>query len=126
VRRDPDPYLILGVPQAATQAEIAQAYRARLRAHHPDTRASQPSPPGSDERLRQILAAYAVLRDPARRAEYDRETADPVSTRPHGSTVPTSTDHRATGRVDIPITHRRTSTSATSPPLWAGPVHRHL
>ena len=79
VRVNPDPYLVLGVSPTATQAEITHAYRTRLRAHHPDTRHA-PSPQTADEHLRQVLAAYALLRDPARRADYDRATARAANT----------------------------------------------
>ena len=68
---DFDPYLVLGVPPTATQAQITHAYRARLRTEHPDSR-RWPSSPIADERLRQVLAAYALIRDYARRANYDR------------------------------------------------------
>jgi DnaJ-class molecular chaperone len=49
-----DPYLVLGVSPSATQAEIAHAYRNRLRAHHPDTRHTMSSREG-DEHLRHVL-----------------------------------------------------------------------
>ena len=65
---EPDFYAILGVGRDATQADISSAYRRLLRDHHPDT-TSDPQPPAALER---ILAAYAVLRDPARRAQYAR------------------------------------------------------
>jgi molecular chaperone DnaJ len=71
----PDLYAILGVDPSATQEQITQAYRSLLRRHHPDTR-----PPGdhahhaeADATLEQVLAAYATLGDPARRAAYDRQ-----------------------------------------------------
>ena len=125
-RQNPDPYLVLGVSPTATQAEITHAYRTRLRAHHPDTRHPPPSQTDDDD-LRQVLAAYALLRDPARRADYDRATAraTPPPASPHG---PTPVDHRPAGRVEIPITYRTTNTAAAdvaSPPLRAGPVRRH-
>ena len=84
VRENPDPYLVLGVSPTATQAEITHAYRTRLRAHHPDTRQT-PSPHTADEHLRHVLAAYALLRDPARRADYDRATVH-AATPPHALT----------------------------------------
>ena len=93
MRVNPDPYLVLGVSPTATQAEITHAYRDRLRAHHPDTRHA-PSSQIADEHLRQVLAAYALLRDPARRADFDRATtraAKPPAHRrqgPHLLTVP--------------------------------------
>jgi curved DNA-binding protein CbpA len=127
VRNHPNPYLVLGVSPTATQTEITHAYRTRLRAHHPDTRHPPPSQTADDD-LRQVLAAYALLRDPARRADYDRATAHaatPPPVSPHG---PTPVDHPAAGRVEIPITYRTTNTAtadAASPPLRAGPVRRH-
>jgi curved DNA-binding protein CbpA len=126
VRVNPDPYLVLGVSPTATQAEITHAYRDRLRAHHPDTRHA-PSPQNADEYLRQVLAAYALLRDPARRADYDRATvraAKPPQS-PQGSTL---ADRAPAGRVQIPITHHANTTTAADaaePPLRAGPVRRH-
>jgi curved DNA-binding protein CbpA len=70
-----DLYAILGIPPTATQAEISRAYRALLRRHHPDTRAADDESQSavSDTTLQQVLAAYTVLHDPARRTEYDRE-----------------------------------------------------
>ena len=123
----PDPYLVLGVLPTATQAEITHAYRTRLRAHHPDTRHTPPSQT-ADDNLRQVLAAYALLRDPARRADYDRATthaAKPPPHRPHG---PTPVDRPPIGRVEIPINYRTTNTAAAdvaAPPLRAGTVRRH-
>jgi curved DNA-binding protein CbpA len=102
-----DPYAVLGVSPTASQAEITHAYRRQLRDHHPDTRAKK-SPPRADERLRQILSAYALLRDPRRRAEYDRAARradeDP-------------------GPAQIPVT--RLEPTNDQPPLWAGPVRWH-
>jgi molecular chaperone DnaJ len=62
-----DPYLVLGVPRQATAAEIARAYRRAARASHPDS-----GGPGSAERFRAVSDAYDELRDPRRRASYDR------------------------------------------------------
>jgi curved DNA-binding protein CbpA len=123
---DPDPYRVLGVSATASPAQITHAYRARLRAHHPDTRESQASP-AADEGLQQVLAAYAVLRDPARRAEYDRRAAG-RRPQPAVRPVPTSTGGAHSGPIDIPISYRHDHPSPAedaSPGLWAGPVRRH-
>jgi len=125
--QNPDPYLVLGVSPTATQADITHAYRTRLRAHHPDTRHTPPSQTADDD-LRQVLAAYALLRDPARRADYDRATAHAAPPPPHRPQVSTPVDRRAAGPIQIPITYRTTNTAAAdvvSPPLRAGPVRRH-
>ena len=76
VRENPDPYLVLGVSPTAQGRDHRLPHR--LRAHHPDTR----HPPASQNRRRrpQVLAAYALLRDPARRADYDRATAHAATT----------------------------------------------
>jgi curved DNA-binding protein CbpA len=67
-----DPYAVLGLPPTATEDEITHAYRTQVRAHHPDTRTTPQWLPSADEHLRRVLAAYAMLRDPERRARYDR------------------------------------------------------
>jgi curved DNA-binding protein CbpA len=126
VRENPDPYLVLGVSPTATQAAITHAYRSRLRAQHPDTRQT-PSSHTADEHLRQLLAAYALLRDPTRRADYDRATAH-TAIPPHSPTGPTSVHRPPAGPVQIPITYRNTTTppaDTAAPPLRAGPVRRH-
>ena len=67
-----DCYAILGVSPTAEDVVIGAAYRALIRHYHPDTNPD----PAAQARAREITAAYAVLRDPARRAEYDaRRTA---------------------------------------------------
>lgn len=101
-----DPYALLGVSPTATQAEIAHAYRRELRAYHPDTRSAGNS--GGDDRCRQILAAYALLRDPGRRAEYDR------------AAKPTRAD-----ATPVRVTVARGSDTGDPPPMWAGPVRWH-
>lgn len=67
-----DPYLVLGVSPTATQAEIAHAYRRGLQTHHPDTRGGAAAN-RADDRLQELLDAYRLVRDPARRADHDAE-----------------------------------------------------
>src|SRR5487761_1665904 len=62
---DTDYYKVLGVTSSATDKEITRAYRKLAKSHHPDTN------PGSEERFKEISAAYDVLGDAARRKEYD-------------------------------------------------------
>ena len=104
-----DLYAILGVPPSATQAEISHAYRVRLR-HHPDTRPPIDEPQGgaSDQALQQVVSAYAVLRDPTRRADYDREVRPhkhPKARQPQQAPKRYGTYHQ--------------------PPIVAGPVYWH-
>ena len=62
-----DCYAILGVTPTAEDVVIGAAYRALIRHYHPDTNPD----PDARARAQEITAAYAVLRDPAKRAEYD-------------------------------------------------------
>lgn len=64
-------YEVLGVPRTATDAEIRIAYKRKARETHPD------KPGGTTARFQEVAAAYAVLGDPAKRAEYDGRTTAP-------------------------------------------------
>lgn len=89
----PDPYVVLGVTRDATHNEIARAYRALARRHHPDTRAANGAAQAAndDARLRQIVAAYTVIGDHGSRAEYDLRSLAP--SRPnHTPPVPAPND----------------------------------
>ena len=66
-REGRDPYIVLGVPRQASGEEIARAYKRAARASHPDSGSA-----GSAERFQAVSDAYEVLRDPGRRAMYDR------------------------------------------------------
>jgi len=57
-------YEILGVSKSATPEEIKKAYRKQASAWHPDKG-------GDTARFQEIQAAYDVLSDPQKRAEYD-------------------------------------------------------
>ena len=63
-----DLYQLLGVPREASRDNIAQAWRRRARAEHPDSRPGDAAAPG---RFRALATAWHVLGDPARRAAYD-------------------------------------------------------
>jgi len=66
-----DYYLLLGVTRDADEAEIKKAYRRLAMRHHPD-RVGPDEKKVAEEKFKEITEAYEVLRDPEKRAAYDR------------------------------------------------------
>src|SRR3954453_11690027 len=73
-----DYYKALGVSSSATDKEIKTAYRKLSKQYHPDANK------GSEERFKEISAAYDVLGDPAKRKEYDEVRAMGPAANPFG------------------------------------------
>lgn len=63
-----DYYKVLGVSEDASAKEITKAYRKLARELHPD---ANPGDDKAEERFKEVSAAYDVVGDEARRAEYD-------------------------------------------------------
>ena len=63
-----DYYSTIGVKRDASQEEIKKAYRRLARKYHPDVSKE----PDAEERFKEIGEAYAVLKDPEKRAAYDQ------------------------------------------------------
>jgi molecular chaperone DnaJ len=61
-------YALLGVSRDATEADIKKAYRKLAMEYHPDRNPE----PEAEARFKEITEAYEVLRDPQKRAAYDR------------------------------------------------------
>lgn len=80
-RGDLDPYVVLGVRRQASPEEIARAYKRAARLTHPDGAGSG----AGSERFQAVSDAYEVLRDPGRRAGYDRQY--PLSPQEAGRTA---------------------------------------
>lgn len=64
-----DYYEILGVARDATDDQIKQAYRKLALQFHPDRNKNNPE---AEEKFKEATEAYEVLRDPKKRASYDK------------------------------------------------------
>ncbi|MGQ4808129.1 Curved DNA-binding protein [Candidatus Entotheonellaceae bacterium PAL068K] len=79
-----DYYATLGVAREASQEEIQRTYRQLARAYHPDVNKD----PGAEERFKELGEAYEVLKDPEKRAKYDRYGAAWRAAQAHGGAPP--------------------------------------
>ncbi|AMJ61189.1 DnaJ C-terminal domain-containing protein [Bosea sp. PAMC 26642] len=68
-----DPYQVLGVTRAASEAEIKKAYRRRAKDLHPDRNQDDPK---AQDRFSELNSAYEVLGDDAKRKQFDRGEID--------------------------------------------------
>src|SRR5437867_253052 len=64
-----DFYSVLGVQRSASDDDIKKAYRKLAMQYHPDRNNGSKD---AEERFKEITEAYDVLRDPQKRAVYDR------------------------------------------------------
>ena len=64
-----DFYVVLGVQRDASEADIKKAYRKLAMECHPDRNNGDKS---AEEKFKLVTEAYEVLRDPEKRAAYDR------------------------------------------------------
>ena len=64
-----DYYEILGVAKGADAGEIKKAYRKMAMKYHPD---QNPDNKEAEAKFKEINAAYDVLKDDQKRADYDR------------------------------------------------------
>jgi curved DNA-binding protein len=63
-----DYYKIMGVEPGANQEDIKRAYRKLARKYHPDVSKEEQA----ETKFKELGEAYEVLRDPEKRAKYDR------------------------------------------------------
>jgi curved DNA-binding protein len=63
-----DYYATLGVSRDASQEDIQRAYRKLARKYHPDVNKEA----NAEEKFKEVGEAYEVLKDPEKRAKYDR------------------------------------------------------
>ncbi|MFD1122977.1 DnaJ C-terminal domain-containing protein [Methylophilus flavus] len=63
-----DYYEVLNVAKSATDVEVKAAYRKLARKYHPDVSKD----PNAEDKFKELGEAYAVLKDPEKRAAYDQ------------------------------------------------------
>ena len=64
-----DYYDVLGVQRNASEQDLKSAFRKLAKDHHPDR---NPDDNGAEQKFKEINEAYEVLKDPQKRAAYDR------------------------------------------------------
>ena len=63
-----DYYAVLGVSKDASEKEISRAYKKLAKQYHPDANQGNAA---AEERFKEVSAAYDVLGDKEKKAEYD-------------------------------------------------------
>jgi DnaJ-like protein len=94
------PYDILGVPQNANDATIKAAFHRTAKACHPDLHAADPT---AEQRLRQAVASYEVLKNPEQRAALDRHLSALRRKRVQRITVPAVAGLASAGAVAVAV-----------------------
>ncbi|MBI1391790.1 MAG: DnaJ domain-containing protein [Alphaproteobacteria bacterium] len=68
-----NPYTVLGVAPSATDSEIRAAFRKLAKLHHPDR---NPGDAKSEDKFKEVSAAFDILGDAERRRRFDRGEID--------------------------------------------------
>lgn len=66
---DKNPYEVLGVARDASDADIKKAYHKLVMKYHPD---KNPGDASAEEKFKEVNNAFDILKDPQKRAAYDR------------------------------------------------------
>ncbi len=95
--RERDLYEILGVSRDAAEGEIRKAYLKLAHKHHPDKTGGDKT---SEDKLKEINAAYDVLKNKEKRAQYDQYGQEG---NPFGGGGPFGGGTRGTGGFEAPF-----------------------
>ena len=101
-----DPYSVLGIASSASPEEVASTYRTLARRHHPDVSVDR----DAEQRMAEINNAWSLLREPARRAAWDRAhgITPQIARRPTAASGAT----HGTARPGAPGPHARATSAA--------------
>lgn len=99
---EPDYYEVLGVKRGASSADIKKAFKKKALENHPDKN------PNGEALFKVINAAYSMLGDEKKKAEYDRSTAGPSFS--YGSASSTSAYNRSRPTYNHRPSHEPTGT----------------
>lgn len=88
----PDYYELLQISPNAEPETVQRVYRLLAQRYHPDNGQT-----GDHQRFRELVAAYEVLTDPVRRAQYDVMHAEARKLRFHAVSGP----HRADNPIEV-------------------------
>ena len=84
-----DFYNILGVDPQASNDEIKRMYHKLSKKYHPDANITDPDlRKWSEDRMKELNEAYDTLKDPLKRAMYDRQRG--YAHRPNSAPSPTA------------------------------------
>lgn len=102
----PTHYQVLDVSPGATLGQVRRAYKLQAHRWHPDKHQGSPA---AHARFVQVQQAYAVLSDPARRAQYDAGLANPrvATPAPEPRPAPPTAAPASAPRPPPPTTARR-------------------
>ncbi len=106
-------YEVLEVSERASQETIRAAYISLMRRNHSDANG------GNDERTKQITAAYGVLSDPAKRAQYDADLAQQRGAGPQVQTGQAQMNPYVEGLTDLLLTLVETQVVPKVPGTYA-------
>jgi curved DNA-binding protein CbpA len=102
-------YEILGIKSDSTQDDIRAAFRSAAKKHHPDLFPSYIQKVRATAKMKEINAAYAVLRNPESRRKYDATLLQPnVAVNPYVVKEP-APEARSPERAPAPAASKRMS-----------------
>ena len=110
--RENNLYKLLQVIPTADAEIIQAAYRRLMLRHHPD----RSNEPNAAEMTQRLNDAYAILSDPARRAEYDRELRGRTSSSSSGTGQTSSRTSQSRPNPAPPPPRTPPSRKASTPP----------